>query len=373
MPPASRSIVVYAQDGGYWTYLEGIVRELTGDLNRQICYVTSSPEDPVLQVQDDRLITFCIGFGAARTSFFQTLKADVMVMTMPDLQTFHIKRSRYPVHYVYVHHALVSTHMSYRPAAFDHFDSVLCVGPHHIAEIRAREALYGLDPKVLIEHGYGRLDTLISSASAPEVAEGPGEGRCTRVLIAPSWGKNALLETCGIQLVEILLDGCYDVTVRPHSMTTRNNPALIRSLRRRFGSNPKVNFDLDIASQTSLHASDIMICDWGGVGLEYVFSLERPVIFVDLPRKVTNPEYEQLPCEPLEVTLRSQIGTVVSPDALAHIGAHIDEALRSDSGAFKERVQQLRNRWVYNIGSSGPVGAEYIAQVADGAQGTRRN
>ena len=343
---------------------------MTGKLDRQICYVTSSSEDPVLQLRDDRLITFCIGYGAARTSFFHTLKADVMVMTMPDLQSFHIKRSRYPVHYVYVHHALVSTHMSYRAAAFDHFDTVLCVGPHHIVEIRAREALYGLDPKVLVEHGYGRLDSLIGSASTLEEAEGLRRGKGTRVLIAPSWGKDALLETCGIQLVEILLDGGYDVTVRPHGMTTRNNPGLIKTLRRRFGSNPKVNFDLNIASQASLHASDIMICDWGGVGLEYAFSLERPVIFVDLPRKVTNPEYEKIPSEPLEVALRSQIGTVVRPDALGNIPALIEDALNRDSDAFKERVRQLRTHWVYNVGSSGTVGAEYIVQVADGAKST---
>jgi YidC/Oxa1 family membrane protein insertase len=288
---------------------------------------------------------------------------------MPDLQTFHIKRSRHPVHYVYVHHALVSTHMSYRPAAFDHFDTVLCVGPHHIEEIRAREAMYGLDPKVLVKHGYGRLDTLIGSASTHQAAEGRRGAKGKRVLIAPSWGKDALLETCGMQLIEILLNGGYDVIVRPHGMTTRNNPELIRALRRRFGSNPNVTFDLDIASQTSLHASDIMISDWGGVGLEYVFSLERPVIFIDLPRKVTNPEYEKLSCEPLEVALRSQIGTVVSPDALANIGTQIDEALSNDSGAFKEMVRQLRAHWVYHIGSSGAVGAEYVVQVADGAKG----
>jgi YidC/Oxa1 family membrane protein insertase len=369
LPSASRSIVFYAQDAGYWTYLEGMVRELTSNLNQQICYVTSAPDDPVMQCPEDRLLPFYIGLGMARTIFFKTLRADVMIMTMPDLQTFHIKRSSHPVHYAYVHHSLVSTHMSYRPGAFDHFDAVLCVGPHHNTEIRAREDLYGLNPKILVNHGYGRLDSLDSSAR--DGAAVPRSGNQKRVLIAPSWGKHALLETCGAQLMQILITAGYGVIVRPHSMTTTNNFGLIKELLRRFGSNPNVEFDLGPASQKSLHASDIMISDWGGAGLEYAFGLQRPVIFVDLPRKVINPDYETLACEPLEVALRSDIGAVVSPYALDGIASVIDETLRWDPGEFKERVRRLRSQWVYNLGSSGAVGAEYILEAAKDAHRAR--
>src|SRR5690606_13279690 len=96
--------------------------------------------------------------------FFATLDVDVLLLTMPDLQTFHIKRSPHPVHYCYVHHSIVSTHMVYRPEAFDHFDSILCVGPHHIEEIRTREALFSLNAKTLVESGYGRLDKILDQS-----------------------------------------------------------------------------------------------------------------------------------------------------------------------------------------------------------------
>ena len=105
--------------------------------------------------------SFFVGNGIARTFFFAGLEAEILVMTMPDLQTFHIKRSPYPVKYVYLHHSLVSTHMIYRSEAFDSFDSILCVGPHHLAEIKARETLYNLPCKELVQHGYGKLDKAI--------------------------------------------------------------------------------------------------------------------------------------------------------------------------------------------------------------------
>ena len=365
--PKARSIVFYAEDAGSWVHFEGIIRTLTGDMGWQICYLTSSANDPVLHRQDERITPFYIGFGAARTAMFRTLQADVMVMTMPDLGTYYIKRSRFPVHYVYVHHSMVSSHMIYRPAAFDDFDTVLCVGPHHKEEIQAREELYGLKPKILIEHGYQRLDSIISAASARSklLPEPRRADTGKRVLVAPSWGKNALLEKHGVQLLEVLLAHGYQVTLRPHPMTVKNSPRVINELRRRFGSNSRLSFDTQMASQQSLHDSDIMISDWSGAALEYAFGLERPVLFVDVPRKVNNPEYSSLRRIPVEVKLRSELGAVVSPTALTDVPGYIEE-LCADVDGFQVRVRNLRASRIYNIGSSGTVGGEYIAGVANG-------
>ena len=86
-----------------------------------------------------------------RTILFKILKAGIMIMTMPDLEVYNIKRSIYSVHYLYVNHSMVSMHMIYRKGAFDHFDTLFCVGPHHVREIRETEKTYGLKPKKLIK------------------------------------------------------------------------------------------------------------------------------------------------------------------------------------------------------------------------------
>jgi YidC/Oxa1 family membrane protein insertase len=359
----ARHIVFYAEDAGAWRHFGPIVNELIGTHGGTICYVTSSPDDPVLNKDDDRIQSFCIGFGFARMMFFMTLEADVMVMTMPDLETYHIKRSRHPVHYVYVFHTMVSSHVIFRREAFDHFDSILCVGPHHHDEIRATEELYGLDPKILIKAGYGNLDTILGSKDATLQDITPSGSGGKRVLIAPSWGDNALIETCGPELVEVLLQAGYRVTLRPHTMTVRHRKKLLAEIGKRFGSNPDFSLELDLTSQGSVQRSDVMISDWSGAALEYAFGLERPVLFVDVPRKVNNSEYERIPCVPIEFRLRPEIGEVVSPDRLSDVPQMV-ERLCQNPDDRKEQIRELRSHWIYNLGFSGEVAAAYIAEKA---------
>ncbi len=71
-------------------------------------------------------------------------------------------------------------------------------------------------------------------------------------------------------------------------------------------------YEEDVAGQDSLHNSDVMISDWSGAALDYAFGLNKPVIFVDVPRKVNNPDYKELDIEPFEAQIREKIGTIVS-------------------------------------------------------------
>ena len=363
--PDARSIVFYAEDAASWEHFEPIVRELTGPMGRSICYLTSSPTDPILADDREGVRVFSIGEGVVRTALFLCLRADVAVMTMPDLGTYHLKRSMvHPVHYVYVFHSMVSTHMIYRKGAFDHFDTVCCVGPHHLREIRAAETAYDLPAKNLVEHGYGRLDSLLERNDGAGAARRTRDGRKRRVLVAPSWGPNGLLETQGLCLVRVLLDAGHHVTVRPHPMTVRKWPRAIGMLRERFGGHPRFALETNVASAESFEASDVMISDWSGAALEYAFAFERPVLFVDVPRKVNNPDYGDVGCEPLEVAVRHEVGDVVPPRELSRLPARID-GMCAHSGEFVERIRRVRSRVVYNVGRSGAAAAACIARIAD--------
>ncbi len=355
-----RSIVFYSEDNFSIINFEPILTELTKKLGIQVCYLTSSPNDPMLTTENKKIKAFYIGKGATRTKLFLTLKADVLVMTMPDLETFHIKRSKiYPVHYVHVFHSIVSSHMVYRKGAFDNFDSILCVGNHHIKEIREIERVYGLKPKNLLEHGYGLLDTLIKNYYSSSLRNNYNK---KQVLIAPSWGTNALLESHGHEIVKILLNNGYSVIVRPHPVTMKKKSKIINSLKKDFKTNPNFRLETDMRSSNSLQSSQYMISDWSGVALEYAFTFERPVLFVDVPKKINNPEYEKIPSTPVEVSLRNQLGCIISIHDLAKIPEKLD-SLSKNLDIFKKQIIQARSQTIFNLGKSGEVGAKYIVQI----------
>jgi YidC/Oxa1 family membrane protein insertase len=147
-------------------------------------------------------------------------------------------------------------------------------------------------------------------------------------------------------------------------VTRQNWPDSIGALEAEFGERDGFHLEEDIGSQKSLHEADVMISDWSGAALEYAFAFERPVVFVDVPRKVNNPSYAELALEPLEVAVREEIGMVVSPERLAELPQHIEQ-LCGDPDAFAARIRDARERAVYHVGSSGCVGAAHIAGLAD--------
>jgi hypothetical protein len=353
-------IVFYAEDEGSWPHFAPIVEALTGE-TRQVAYVISSPADHALRQEHPGMRVYCIGSGAARIAFFESLRDALVVMTMPDLGTYHIKRSRLPrVHYVYVHHSMVSTHMIYRTGAFDHFDTIFCVGPHHVAETRASEKRYRLPAKNLIEHGYGRLDHILRCQRLPMRAG----GYSPHVLLAPSWGDQAILESIGAQTVAALREAGYRVTVRPHPRTRLRHARAIDDLVRRFDGDPGFALEEDATSFASLLSTDLMVSDWSGVALEYAFGAGKPVLFLDVPRKVNNPRYTDLGIEPVEVRLREQLGAVVSPGDPAGM-RRVAARLIAEAGELAQELPKLREATVFNVGRSGESGARALAELFD--------
>ena len=143
-------IVFYLENFNYWAYFQPIFNNLIKKYNHTIIYVTSDINDKILKTKNKNFKSFYIGTGLFRTIFFSTLNVKFLVTTMPDLNNFHIKRSKYKVKYLYLHHSLVSTHMIYNEKAFDAFDIIICAGKHQVKEIRKRETLLNLKKKKIV-------------------------------------------------------------------------------------------------------------------------------------------------------------------------------------------------------------------------------
>jgi hypothetical protein len=358
LPPERRQIVFYSEGGTYWVHLSALLKEVLASDRVGVCYISSNVDDPGLKLQHPRLSTFRIDEGAIRNWLFESIDTRVMVMTMPDLHQYQVKKSRHRVHYVYTQHSLVSFHMVYRPGSFDHFDTIFCAGPHHLEEIRALQGLNGFAPKNLVRHGYPRLDEIL--VGKPD--EKPDAGGKTRVLIAPSWGADSITDTLAIPLIEALLSDGFRVTFRPHPQSQKFSAAAIGAVLKRFGGDTDFDCELNVASKESLYGSDVMICDWSGAALDYAFGLEKPVLFVDVPRKINNPDYEAVGIEPFEVGIREIIGAVMSPADVPEAGEHLRKLLARDMAA---EIRAARARHVFNVGHCEVEGAQSLLELVD--------
>jgi YidC/Oxa1 family membrane protein insertase len=316
--------------------------------------------DLIFSSKNKNIQPFYIGEGAARIQFFLTLRAKILVMDMPDLDTYHIKRSKaYPVHYIYLFHSMFSIHSYLRKGALDNYDTIFCVGPHHVNEIRATEKLYELKPKKIVNYGFGRLDTLLQEKEKFEKSD---SNLKDLILITPSYGSENLLEKCGIELIDTLLKSNFRVLLRPHFRILRDSKELVDSIKDKFGKNPNFIFEDGVIPSEYFHNSICMISDWSGISIEYAFTFECSVIFIDVPKKILNPDVNNLSLEPIEISLRNKIGHVVSPENIENIPAIIKN-FEGDIPNFSQYIKEIRTNIVFNVGNSAQVGAKYIQNL----------
>ena len=100
-----------------------------------------------------------------------------------------------------------------------------------------------------------------------------------------------------------------------------------------------------------------MVSDWSGAALEYAFALNKLVIFCDVPRKVNNLNYQDIEIEPIEVSIRKEIGVIW--DGLSSVGElvkHCEQKRKTDSN-------KLINQYVFNVGRSDDVFFSYISKL----------
>jgi len=119
---------------------------------------------------------------------------------------------------------------------------------------------------------------------------------------------------------------------------------------------------MSVATDDSLLQADVLICDCSGVALEYALGTERPVLFLDVPIKIRNQRFRELNIEPLELSLRTKIGKVISPEKLETIHQEVSSLIQNGV-SYKENMSELRDRYIYTFLHSCETGAQYIISL----------
>ena len=367
LPADWRNIVIYAESGQDWHYFEPLINVLNDDLLHKVTYLASDQDDPGLSRQHQLFRAICIPQGFFLTLHFNMQKADVVVLTMMDLGNLQLKKSINPVHYIYLFHSLGSTHMVDHANSYDAYDSLFCVGPHHVAELRKRELMQGMQARNLFEYGHPRLENLLIVAKSFQpgaTQEDSAAWTAPVVLIAPTWGEQSIFNTCGDELTGLLLDAGYHVIVRPHYQTIQMTPEVMDKLRAKYGDRDNFEYQDRMVESDTLFRSDILISDWSAMAIEYALGLEKPVLFVDLPRRIRNPDWQALGIEPQEASFRELAGDIVSPQQLAEAPEKITRLLENQQD-FRQAMEKLRSQMVFNVGNCIELGAREIARLAD--------
>lgn len=358
---ANKHLVFYSESSGFYKYYEVLIDYLLSHSNVTIHYVTSDPNDQIFKISQDkkRIRPYYIGEKKLITLMMK-MDADIVVMTMPEIENFHIKRSyvRTDIEYLYMFHWCTSTHMTIREKALDHYDTIFCTGPYQVAEIRHTEKIYQLPAKTLIETGYGVIEKLALEYEKMDKIE----HAVPQILIAPSHQTDNILDSCIDALLETLLNGQYKVIIRPHPQYIRRYPQKVEAFQLKYQKPIQegiLEYQTDFSSGDTVYQSDVVITDWSTISYEFSLTTLKPSLMINTPMKVLNPHYVEYPMEPLDISLRSRIGKSLETKELNQVERTIRELLEHKD-EYKEQIAAVRNDIMPTFGHSAEIGGKYI-------------
>lgn len=351
------SIVFYSEGKPYYVNFEDIIDALV-ECKQKVIYVTSSKDDPVLKKETDLFIPIYIESTFFLVLFFNYLNADIFLTTLPDIDTFHLKRSKDVREMIYVHHSIASMNMIYLPKAFEAYDTIFCVGEYHINECREMEEEYKTKAKNLVKAGYPALDNFIREYN--NYLENNLQKNEKKVItIAPSWQKDNIIDLCIEDILDILLKEDFIVKLRPHPRTIQLEKHKLDKIEKKYEKNKNFIIDDKSGSFKSYSETDLMITDWSGTVYKYFYATRRPVVFINTPIKVRNEKYKDYKNIPIEIQWRDKIGKSIDIENIMKVGNIVKNELERKKS---EDEINFIDKHIYNISHSGKVCADYIME-----------
>ena len=353
---ANKHLVFYSESNGFYKYYKGIIEYILENTNITIHYITSDYHDQIFELAktEKRIKPYYIEEKKLITLMMK-MDADVVVMTMPDINNYHIKRSyiRKDIEYIYLPHGIDSLNLTMRKGSMDNYDSVLVTGKYQREECEKTDKLNNLSRK-FIDCGYPLLDDMIRDYKK----EKKKKSKTKTIMIAPSWQKDNIIDLCLEDILKKLKGKDYRVIVRPHPQQVRHMKDVFEKMKEKY-NDTNIIIQTDFSSTDSVFNSDLLITDWSSIGYEYAFTTEKPVLSIETPMKIMNPEYKKIKVEPFNIWAREQIGEILKVKDVKKIDTVIDKILKNSS-KYQKKISTLKKDSVYNLGNSAEIGADYI-------------
>ena len=346
-------LVLYSEGGQYWSLFSPVIRALEAK-GVQCTYLTSDKSDEGLRHRSSHVTVKYLGGAAISAAALNRLAAELVVMTTPQLGVFQLKRSKHVQHYTHLIHSPTGG-LHYKRYAFDHFDSVMCSGPHQIRDIRALERKRGMPEKELLETGLTYYDFMLDDLPCFDQ-----KGDRRTVLIAPTWGPLGLITRYGTTCIRPLLDDGSHVILRPHPQSYVSEWELMREIEDDLKEYHNLTIDRSAAGATSMAASDLLISDLSGVIFDYAFLFSKPVIVVDSDIQRGGFEAEYVEGEIWEVSAREKLGRLIAESELSMLPSIVEQTLQSYRPTA---IETFREKSLYNFGSAGETAANQLVEI----------
>ena len=360
MQANTQDLVFYSEHKGYWSVFSPIIQSLV-ESEQQCLYLTSDKNDPGLEYSHAFFSAKYIGSVNVAAIQLNHLEAKVVVMTTPQLDVHHFRRSKNVQHYSHVVHAPVDVH-TYKKFAFDYFDSVLCSNEQQINSIRALEKTRRTKIKDLRCVGLTYYDRMLEELSVASKSNehASHETDNLHVLVAPTWKPYSIINCYGADFFKPLLDAGMKVTLRPHPQTYTSFPEIVKNIELELSSYSNFTIDREASSVAAMLASDLMIADLSGVIWDYTFLHKKPLLTVSTPVDLDGFEATELDHEAWELSAIKERFTVVQPTQFFQL----DDIVRQATDEYDP--ERYNSKALINLGSAGAAAAQELKGILEG-------
>ncbi|SHE94616.1 CDP-glycerol glycerophosphotransferase family protein [Schwartzia succinivorans] len=340
MDGARIPLVIFSDDKRYWSIFEPICRELN-HRGQEVVYMTASADDPALNTEYEYVKAEFIGEGNRAFAKLNFLQADIVLSTTPGLDVYQWRRSPEVHYYVHILH-MPNDATLYRMFGLDYYDAVLLSGDFQVQQIRELEKLRELPPKELVKVGIPYMDEMKKRLiSAPILAEHE-----RTVLLAPSWGPEAIFSKIGDEILKILLSTGWHIIVRPHPQSFTSEKELMDNLMEEYPPSEQLEWNRDNDNFEVLRRSDILISDFSGVIFDFTMIYNKPVIYTagELDTSVYDAWWLDTPV--WTTTVLPKLGRELSKENLNNLKEIIESCLTDDLYS-KGRDEVRKEAWAY--------------------------
>ncbi len=321
--------VFYSEKHNYQGYYISLINELS-KRNKSILYLSSDIDDYV----NDKMVTnLYVGKNFLRYFAFATINAKYFFLTTTDLNKNELKKNKNINKYVYIFHCVNSITNVYTKTAFDEYDIICCVGNYHLKEFNQPK----YKDKLLLKTGYYYYDFIKAKKNNIKNEEEISD----TVLVAPSWNYSSknFLELHCLDLIYQLLEKNYKVIFRPHQEHFKRNQKTISTINNKFCNNNNFVFDTSPFNLNSLFSSSYLITDYSGIAHEFIFLINKPVLYFKNLSKIHNTEQNKLTGSTIEEHIYEKFGFPIYENNIDNI----DLSIKNSKKSFDKKINSIQN------------------------------